>query len=72
MTGPSRKAAMRVTVDRDACEANGVCVALVPEVFALDEDDTLHIRESDVPEDLAEAVLTAVRACPKAALTADE
>jgi ferredoxin len=63
---------MRVTVDRDACEANGVCVSLVPEIFALDEDDTLHIREADVPEDLAEAVLTAVRACPKAALTADE
>jgi ferredoxin len=63
---------MRVTVDRDACEANGVCVGLVPEIFELGEDDTLHIREADVPEDLAKSVLTAVRACPKAALTADE
>ena len=63
---------MRVSVDRDACEANGVCVSLVPEVFALDDDDNLRILAADVPGDLAEPVLTAVRACPKAALTADE
>jgi ferredoxin len=63
---------MRICVDRDACEANGVCVSLVPEVFELDDDDDLRILVLDVPEDLAEPVLTAVRACPKAALTADE
>ena len=27
---------MRVTVDRDLCEANGVCAGLVPGVFRLD------------------------------------
>ena len=63
---------MRISVDRDACEANGVCVSLVPEVFELDDDDELQILVLDVPEDLAEPVLTAVSACPKAALTAEE
>jgi ferredoxin len=59
---------MRVTVDRDLCEANGVCVGLVPEVFDLDDDDLLHIRADEVPEGLTEGVRRAVRSCPKTAL----
>src|SRR5262249_25095957 len=34
-------AAMRVTVDPDLCEANGVCANLVPQVFDLDDEDVL-------------------------------
>ena len=34
---------MRVEVDRDLCEANGVCAGLAPEVFDLDGEDYLHI-----------------------------
>ena len=43
---------MRVTVDRDLCEANGVCAGLVPAVFFLDDDDELHITEGEVPPEL--------------------
>jgi ferredoxin len=63
---------MRVTVDRAACEANGVCAGLVPEVFALDDDDNLRILTADVPPGLAGAVRHAVQSCPKAALSTDE
>ena len=63
---------MRVTVDRDACEANGVCASLVPEVFAVDDEDILHIKVEDVPANLADAVRHAVRSCPKAALSLQE
>ena len=59
---------MKVQVDRDACEANGVCVGLVPEVFELDDDDDLHILAGDVPAGLLPTVQLAVRSCPKAAL----
>jgi len=59
---------MKVQVDRDACEANGVCVGLVPEVFELDDDDDLHILAGDVPASLLPTVQLAVRSCPKAAL----
>lgn len=59
---------MRVIVDPQACEANGVCAGLVPEVFELDDDDALHITVSEVPAPLAGAVQHAVRSCPKAAL----
>ena len=63
---------MRVAVDRDACEANGVCADLVPEVFDLDDDDELHIAPGPVPESLADLVSHAVRSCPKAALRLEQ
>lgn len=63
---------MRVTVDRDVCEANAVCAGLVPELFAVDDEDSLHILMTEVPAGLADAVRHAARSCPKAALTLDE
>jgi ferredoxin len=63
---------MRVTVDRDLCEANGVCAGLVPEIFRLDDDDELHIAEGGVPPGLADQVRHAVQSCPKTALKLSE
>ena len=63
---------MRVTVDPDLCEANGVCANLVPEVFDLDDDDNLHIAAGDVPAGLADKVRLAVQSCPKMALSLEE
>ena len=63
---------MRVTVDRDLCEANGVCAGLVPAVFFLDDDDELHITEGAVPPELAGGVRHAVQSCPKTALKLTE
>jgi ferredoxin len=63
---------MRVAVDRDLCEANGVCAGLAPEVFDLDDEDYLHIRAADVPAALAGAVRSAVASCPKQALRLEE
>jgi ferredoxin len=54
----------RVVVDRDVCMSSGVCEMEAPEVFELDPDGVLHVREL---VDLA-AVETAVRACPTGAL----
>lgn len=59
---------MRVEVDRDLCEANGVCAGLVPEVFDLDDEDQLHILPDGVPAALADGVRQAVASCPKTAL----
>ena len=63
---------MKVHVNTDACEANAVCANLVPEVFAVDEEDNLHILRPDVPEAVSTAVRHAVRRCPKAALSIDD
>jgi ferredoxin len=58
---------MRVTVDRDLCEANAVCAGLVPEVF-----DVEHIAAGEVPPELADGVRRAVQSCPKTALSLEE
>jgi ferredoxin len=56
-------------VDHDLCESNGVCVRLVPEVFALDADDRLRLEQERPPATLRARVEQAVRRCPKQALT---
>jgi ferredoxin len=63
---------VKVSVDRDACEANAVCAGLVPEVFEVDDEDELHILVAEVPPGLADAVRHAVNSCPKAALRLEE
>lgn len=62
---------MRVTVDFDSCEANGVCEGIAPGVFHLDEEDDLHLV-GEVDESNVEQVRQAVNSCPKAALSLDE
>lgn len=59
---------MRVIVDDDRCEANGVCVGLAPEVFDLDDDDQLHLLQENPPEELRAQLEQAVLRCPKQAL----
>ena len=59
---------MAVEVDRDLCEANGLCVAAAPEVFELDNDDNLVIHEPAADADLARRIGVAVAGCPKLAL----
>ena len=63
---------MRVTVDRDLCEANAVCAGLVPEIFDVDDEDVLHIAAGDVLPELADGVRRAVESCPKTALRIEE
>jgi ferredoxin len=63
-----KEASMQVEVDHEACEANGVCAGLVPEVFDLDDEDYLNIVLPEVPSRLAEGVRHAVASCPKLAL----
>ncbi|ATL65425.1 ferredoxin [Nocardia terpenica] len=59
---------MRIVVDHDQCEANGICVGIAPDVFELDDEDVLHLTVAQVPADRLADVETAVAQCPKAAL----
>jgi ferredoxin len=59
---------VKVVVDHDSCEANAVCVGIIPEVFDLDDDDVLHVTSPDVTPDVEDRVRQAVASCPKAAL----
>ena len=59
---------MKVTVELDLCEANGLCVLAVPGVFDLIDDDVVDILVPEPPPDMESAVADAVIACPKQAL----
>ncbi|WP_219467109.1 ferredoxin [Nonomuraea rhizosphaerae] len=63
---------MKVRVDEMVCEANAVCMGLVPEVFDVDDDDQLHILRPEPPPEMLDRVRHAVRSCPKAALSLEE
>lgn len=63
---------MKVRVDLEACEANGVCVKLCPAVFELDEDDVLQIKLAEISAEHEERVRRAVAKCPKQALSLEE
>jgi ferredoxin len=63
---------MKVIVDWDLCEANAVCMKVCPEVFELQEDDTLLIKDENPPESLRAKVEEAVRRCPRQAISIKE
>jgi len=63
---------VKISVDRDLCESNGVCEGLAPEVFRINDDDELDILQEHPDESLKAKVQDAVRSCPKQALTLEE
>ena len=63
---------MRVVVDWDLCESNGLCMAAAPEVFQLQDDDTLLVVQETPGESLRAVVAQAVRTCPKQAISLQE
>ena len=59
---------MKVIVDYDLCEANAICQKHCPEVFRVEEDDTLTLLIAEVPEALRPELAEAERLCPRQAL----
>ena len=59
---------MKVVVDYDLCEANAICMEQAPEVFRVEDDDTLTVLLEEVPAELKETVEEAERLCPRQAI----
>ena len=59
----------RIVVDWDLCEANGVCEAMAPDSFEIDDDDMMQVLNDEVTPDNEERVQRAVAGCPKSALS---
>jgi ferredoxin len=60
---------MKVIVDRQRCDGNGVCMGIAPEVFDVDDDLYLHVAEN-IPDDpdLIARVRQSITSCPVLAL----
>jgi ferredoxin len=63
---------VRVDVDFDRCDSNGLCAGLAPDVFRLNDDDLLDVLTERPGPDRWPAVEEAARACPKLAITLAE
>lgn len=63
---------MKINVDFDLCESNGLCEAIAPEVFELDDDDYLQLKTEETTEENVERVKQAVAACPRAAISLED
>ena len=60
---------MKIVVDYDLCEANALCMEAAPEVFRVEEDDTLTVLIESPGENLRAKVEEAARLCPRQAIT---
>ena len=60
---------LKVVVDRDLCDAHGVCVSRAPEVFEIGDDDQMKILVESPSDDQLDGVRAALQGCPKGALS---
>jgi ferredoxin len=63
---------MKIDVDWDLCESNGVCMGIIPEVFQLGDDDMLTVLQPEVTPENEAQVRDAVRQCPRQAISITE
>jgi ferredoxin len=56
-------------VDGVRCIVSGTCEALVPALFAIDDQGELQVLLPDVPDELLEAARDAAAQCPSRALS---
>lgn len=63
---------MKVVVDYDLCEANAVCMRILPEVFQVNDQDCLNILVEHPPETMRDKLKEAVRLCPRQAISIAE
>ena len=59
---------MKVVVDYDLCEANALCMNAAPEIFRVEDDDSLTVLVDAIPDDLKEKAQEAARLCPRQAI----
>jgi ferredoxin len=60
---------VRIVVDRDLCEANGVCVKTAPDMFVIDDTDRMRLLVEQPSAEQMEKAKAAVRRCPRRALS---
>jgi ferredoxin len=63
---------MKIVVDYDRCESNGLCMGILPEVFEVRDDDFMYVLDEHPPEKYRAKVMQAVNACPTQAISVVE
>jgi ferredoxin len=63
---------MRVVVNFDLCDSNGLCAQAAPEVFEVRSDDFMYVLDERPGPQLWSSVEAAAKACPKLAISLEE
>ena len=63
---------IKINVDYDRCDSNGVCVQLCPEVFEIRADGFLYLFMEVAPDSLGEKLRDAEAGCPTGAIALEE
>lgn len=64
----SQRNGVRIEVDLSKCTGHGICESIAEDVFKVDDDAIVHIRNADRPESDRERMQQTVTQCPAAAL----
>jgi ferredoxin len=63
---------MHVIVNYDRCESHALCMAAVPEVFEIDDDNKLQVIQEKPPAELRAKLEQAVQSCPTTAIRLED
>ena len=61
--------AYKIVVDFDACESNGICMDLAPEVFEVRDDGFLYILQEYPSDEQMPKVEEVIPRCPTQAIS---
>lgn len=62
---------MKVSVDLDTCDGNGVCMSICHEVFDVDEHG-LHVQQDNLRPELRDKLIGAEVSCPTQAIVVED
>jgi ferredoxin len=62
---------VRISVDFDRCQSNGVCMDKAPEVFEVRADGSLSVLVEEPDRALHPRIKEAARRCPTRAITVE-
>ena len=60
---------MRISVNYDQCESNGICMDIAPDLFEVRDDDFLYVLNETASEEQRSDLEQAVLRCPKQAIS---
>lgn len=63
---------MRIVVDFDRCQSNGLCMEIAPDLFEVRDDGYLYVLDDSPPDEVRSLVDQAVAGCPTMAISLED